>query len=238
MGTKSNGQNKLLIATLFLILMLSYCAIPSKDTTHHPEEEQTTEHAKEAAVHHEEPADDHAAKEAVHKEEAKHEDDKTAAHEEKAVEHKTQVVEGHAKEAAEEKPQASEAHVEAASNFPDLIAMNDPGYKKHKKGIVQFTHKKHAVDYKAGCGDCHHDDSGQPLELKMGDDVESCIDCHSEASKAPKPKDKKTPLTKEEKLEYHAEALHMNCIACHKAYNKEHKTKAAPTSCGKCHPKK
>ena len=38
-----------------------------------------------------------------------------------------------------------------------------------------------------------------------------------------------------EKLAYHANALHENCISCHKAYNKENKTKAAPSSCTKCH---
>ena len=39
-------------------------------------------------------------------------------------------------------------------------------------------------------------------------------------------------------MEYHAEALHENCISCHKDYNKKNKTKAAPQSCTKCHPKK
>jgi len=38
-------------------------------------------------------------------------------------------------------------------------------------------------------------------------------------------------------LEYQAEAMHENCISCHKAYDKKNKTKAAPTSCTKCHPK-
>ena len=39
-------------------------------------------------------------------------------------------------------------------------------------------------------------------------------------------------------MEYHAEAIHENCITCHKAYNKKNKTKAAPQACTKCHPKK
>ncbi|NNL41226.1 MAG: hypothetical protein HKO79_01910 [Desulfobacterales bacterium] len=32
--------------------------------------------------------------------------------------------------------------------------------------------------------------------------------------------------------------LQQNCIKCHKAYNKQKNTKAAPATCIKCHPKK
>ena len=30
-----------------------------------------------------------------------------------------------------------------AASVPDVIPLNDPSYEKHKKGIVQFEHKKH-----------------------------------------------------------------------------------------------
>ena len=115
-----------------------------------------------------------------------------------------------------------------------LIKMDNPAYSKHKKAIVVFTHLKHYQDYKIGCGDCHHDNKGVPLDLKPGDDVQSCIACH----KIPKRPKGASKLSKEERLEFHAEAVHMNCINCHKKYNKENKTKAAPQSCGKCHLKK
>jgi mono/diheme cytochrome c family protein len=72
--------------------------------------------------------------------------------------------------------------------------------------------------------------------MKAGDDAVGCAECHAEPGTAPKSKDKK--LSDSEKLEYHAEALHANCITCHKAYNKENNTKDAPASCAKCHPKK
>jgi len=121
----------------------------------------------------------------------------------------------------------------SSSKVADVIKMENKAYSKHKKGIVLFTHKKHTVDYKIGCGECHHDGSGTPLnDLKIDDDVENCIACHSE------PGQKRGKASKEEKLEYHAEAIHMNCILCHKKYNKKNKTKAAPQSCSKCHPKK
>jgi hypothetical protein len=125
----------------------------------------------------------------------------------------------------------------AGTKVADVIKMENKAYKEHTKGIVEFTHKKHVEEYKAECGDCHHDDKGKPLtDLKMGDDVQGCIECHKIPSERPKGKDA-PKLSKKERLEYHAEALHYNCKDCHRAYNKENNTKAAPTTCTKCHPK-
>ena len=108
----------------------------------------------------------------------------------------------------------------------------------HKKGIVNFTHTKHIDEYEIGCGQCHHDDQGIPLEnLQITDDVQKCIDCHSKPGERPKGKDA-PKLNKQQRLDYHAEALHYNCKGCHKQHNKQHKSKAAPTTCTKCHPKK
>ncbi len=129
-----------------------------------------------------------------------------------------------------------------AASAPDVIQMQNPGFKKHSKGIVVFHHHKHVAEYGATCGNCHHDDSGQPLtDLKDGDDVNGCGECHSEFGKISKA-DKK--LKKKEKVaKYYREALHENCIGCHKDHNKKNKLrrndpKAAPTSCKDCHPKK
>ena len=135
-----------------------------------------------------------------------------------------------------------------AASAPDVIPLNDPNYEKHKKGIVQFEHKKHWDDYSqqypdlypSKCGVCHHDENGKPLtELKDGDDVQKCIECHKTPSEAPKGKKAKKKLSKKEKIaQYHAEALHANCRDCHKQFNKKYKPKKAPTTCAKCHPKK
>ena len=125
----------------------------------------------------------------------------------------------------------------AGTSVPDVIKMDNPAYEKHTKGIVEFSHKKHATEYGAVCGDCHHDDQGQPLtNLKEGDDVQGCITCHKNPGERPKGKDA-PKLDKKGRLAYHAEAMHYNCKDCHKAYNKENKTKKAPTTCTKCHPK-
>jgi hypothetical protein len=136
-----------------------------------------------------------------------------------------------------------------AKAVPDVIELKDPAYEKHKKGVVHFEHEKHQDDYakqypeyyKNGCGECHHDKDGKPLSnLKEGDDVQKCIECHKIASEAPKGKKAEKKLTKKEKIkDYHAEALHANCRDCHKKYNKKYKPeKKAPTTCAKCHPKK
>jgi len=135
-----------------------------------------------------------------------------------------------------------------AKAVPDVIPLQDPAYEKHKKGVVQFEHKKHWDDYakdypefyKNDCGECHHDEDNKPLTaLKDGDDVQKCIECHKIAAEAPKGRKAKKKLKKKEKIkEYHAEALHENCRGCHKKFNKKYKPKKAPTTCTKCHPKK
>ena len=108
---------------------------------------------------------------------------------------------------------------------------------KYTDRVVPFTHKKHAEEYAASCGECHHDSNNKPLDLKVGDNVQPCIECHKKPGERPKGKDA-PKLSESEKLQYHAEAFHGNCKDCHKKHNKENNTKAAPTSCTKCHVKK
>lgn len=129
------------------------------------------------------------------------------------------------------------AVIYAGTAVDDVVKMENKIYDKHKKGIVEFTHKKHNEDYKIGCGDCHHDAEGKALnELKMGDEVQGCAECHKKPGEL-KGKDAKGKSDKE-KREYHANALHDNCIGCHKDFNKKNNTKKAPQTCAKCHPKK
>ncbi len=123
----------------------------------------------------------------------------------------------------------------AAATVSDVIKLDEKSYP-HKKGIIEFSHKKHSTDYKAGCGDCHHDSDNKPLNnLKDGDSVQKCVECHKKPGEI---KGKKAKgLSKQQKREYHANALHDNCKGCHKASNKKTGTKNAPTTCAKCHPK-
>ena len=127
--------------------------------------------------------------------------------------------------------------LQAGTTVPDVIKLANPNYE-HSKGPVEFHHKKHVEDYKLGCGECHHDAEGKPrTDLKAGDEVKPCFECHNKPGEKPKGKDA-PKLSKKEELQYHAEAMHENCRGCHKEYNKKNKTKAAPTTCTKCHEKK
>ena len=124
----------------------------------------------------------------------------------------------------------------AGTTAKDVITMDYNDYTKRKKGpqkyeFIEFTHKKHAEEYKISCGDCHHDKDNKPLDLKYGDDVQQCAECHNLMAK-PK-KDKKDIMALEN-------AMHGNCIACHKDVNKKAgdpkgKKGPAPVSCNKCH---
>ena len=131
----------------------------------------------------------------------------------------------------------------SGTKVDDVIKMNNgKAYTKHTKGIATFTHKKHNEEYKIDCGECHHDAKGVPLKLKMGDDVQPCLDCHikGKASRA-KMKTMSPAEKKKEKLKYHEGAIHENCQGCHEKFNKEKTGNArkgpAPVSCTKCHPK-
>jgi len=119
----------------------------------------------------------------------------------------------------------------------DVFEMkNTEAFAKHKMGICTFTHKKHTTaapdGYGVSCGECHHDENGKPLELKEGDAVQGCMECHEEAGKPKKPKGVSKDEWKEMQLEYYYGALHANCIDCHKTGG------AGPVKCAECHPKK
>lgn len=140
-----------------------------------------------------------------------------------------------------------------AGDVPEIIAMDNLDYDEHTKPIVEFPHQRHTDAFpqkypdffSAGCGSCHHDDEGKALtDLAPGDDVNACIDCHSEPGKVPsdvKKQMREQKLSREEKKswerEYHAEAVHDLCRGCHRKVRKADRSTSAPTSCMKCHTK-
>ena len=126
--------------------------------------------------------------------------------------------------------------VYATQQAPDEITMKSKVYKKHTKALVTLTHKKHSVDYKIACADCHHVYKDGKNVWKEGDAVQKCDECHSEA-KAPKAKKGEPQIPKKEKiLKYHYSAIHENCVQCHKDLKKAAKP-TGPTACKDCHPK-
>lgn len=144
----------------------------------------------------------------------------------------------------------------AGTEVKDEIRMENKAYSKHEKPIHVFTHKKHAVEYaekhpdlyKNGCGECHHEEKdGKPVplkNLKEGDEVKNCIECHKIPGYIETKEAKKKGLNKKQQREYHANAVHDNCQDCHKKFNKKMGLKSkdegyAPTKakCKTCHPK-
>lgn len=110
---------------------------------------------------------------------------------------------------------------------------NGAAVSQHRMGIVMFTHEKHYREkpngHGIGCGECHHDAAGKPLtELKPGDPVQSCFECHDKKDRPRKPQDISDEDWLAMRLEYYVEALHENCIECHKQ-------QGGPVKCTDCH---
>jgi hypothetical protein len=150
------------------------------------------------------------------------------------------------------------AGIYAAIQVADEIRLENKAYANHDEAIVIFQHRKHQAQYReknpelfnSQCGDCHHekvnDKENKPrVNLKEGDEVKNCIECHKKAEYV---KGKKAKgLSKLQRREYHANAMHDNCKACHKEYNKKKGLKSkdkgyapntyAPNTCKSCHAK-
>lgn len=127
----------------------------------------------------------------------------------------------------------------AGTEVADELVMDYNKYTQRKYEPPQyevfvFTHKKHNVDYDISCGDCHHDKEGNPLnDLKMGDNVQNCVECHTELQKTKE--NRKSILLLEN-------AIHENCVVCHKATNikagdPKGRKGPAPVACTACHVK-
>ena len=112
-----------------------------------------------------------------------------------------------------------------AADVPDDFMIQNEGYKKDKKGPVPLSHKKHSVDYKVACTDCHHEyDKDKNNTWKEGLPVKKCSECHN-------------PKVKKEGVMKLQNAYHRNCKNCHKKIDPESK-KAPSKKCAGCHAKK
>ena len=112
-----------------------------------------------------------------------------------------------------------------ATDVGDEINIKSDAFKAYKKGPVKLTHKKHNVDYKIACADCHHVYKEGKNVYKEGDPVQKCSECH-DALKS-KGKVKKLML-----------AYHKNCQGCHKQLEKAGKKTGPTKKCNDCHEKK
>ncbi|MCD6295706.1 MAG: Ig-like domain-containing protein, partial [Deltaproteobacteria bacterium] len=116
----------------------------------------------------------------------------------------------------------------AANNLtlPDVIMIDNQGFKVRKKGPVKLHHKKHGRDYKVACTECHHVYQGGKNVWTEKDEVKTCISCHH-------------PQKKQGNVDKLQNAYHKNCKTCHKKLVRENKSVTAPyKKCGDCHMKK
>lgn len=119
-----------------------------------------------------------------------------------------------------------------AADAPDTISIKPALWSELTKGPVEFSHKKHNVDYKLACTECHHKYENGTNVWKQGDPVDKCEKCHTE----PTITGEKKLTADQQKLNLKL-AFHNNCIECHKTYKKDHPDTTAPVVCAKCHPK-
>ena len=122
----------------------------------------------------------------------------------------------------------------AAQEVPEKIVIKSGLWKAHTKAAVEFSHKKHAEVYNIKCTDCHHVYKDGKNVWKQGDEVRTCMACHTEPTIQG---EKKLPEAQQKlnlKLAYHE-----NCVGCHKALKLKDREKYAniPTTCMNCHPK-
>ena len=117
------------------------------------------------------------------------------------------------------------AGIPLATDAPEEISILDPAIAKHKKGAVNLTHKKHAVDFKIACTECHHVYKEGKNVFKQGDPVQKCSACHD-------------PVKSKGKVKKLMLAFHKNCQGCHKELQKAGKDTGPTKKCNDCHAKK
>ncbi len=113
----------------------------------------------------------------------------------------------------------------------DVIELNSSIIKEHRQPIVQFNHYAHMDDYGIECSECHHVYENGKNVWSDSDPVKKCEQCHND----PTTKNEIRLPSKKLNLKY---AFHKSCIGCHRKYNKENNTEAAPVQCQNCHVKK
>lgn len=120
---------------------------------------------------------------------------------------------------------------QAATKAADVITIKAGLWTSHTKAPVEFTHKKHAEDYKIACTDCHHKFENGKNVWKEGDPVQKCEACHNEPTIQG---EKKLP-PEQQKLNLKL-AFHENCVGCHQKLKKDKPDTKAPVTCTGCHP--
>lgn len=115
---------------------------------------------------------------------------------------------------------------------PEVVQIFDSKWEKHTKCPVEFSHHKHATDYKIACTECHHVfENGQNV-WKEGDPACPCSSCHTELTIQGEKK-----LSEEDQKLNLKLAFHNNCQECHKKEKQNNANTTAPVTCNGCHAK-
>jgi hypothetical protein len=119
---------------------------------------------------------------------------------------------------------AKAAEPAASPSGLDVIIIDNEDYESDRKGIVTFTHRKHALDYKVSCWECHHEYVDGKNIWSPWEETVTCGACHDPEEKYDNP----ILLQK---------AYHFNCKNCHKSLAKEKKKTGPYRKCYGCHEK-
>jgi predicted CXXCH cytochrome family protein len=111
-----------------------------------------------------------------------------------------------------------------AADVPDEISVKSKAFETHKKAAVKLSHKKHNVDYKIACAECHHVFKDGKNVFKEGDPVQACSECHD-------------PVKSEGNVKKLMLAYHKNCQGCHKDLEAAGKPTGPTKKCNDCHAK-
>jgi len=120
----------------------------------------------------------------------------------------------------------------AAQKPPSEITLKPSLWPSLTQPPVKFDHKKHTVDDKTACTQCHHVFKDGKNVWKEGDQVQLCDKCHTEATVQGEMK-----LSPEQKKLNLKLAFHNNCLGCHKKLKQEDPASKAPVVCAGCHVK-
>ena len=95
-------------------------------------------------------------------------------------------------------------------------------------GPVMFSHAGHVRKYDLSCIACHHTLDSEDSEVE-----EHCKDCHAKPGFVRGKQAEE--LDEEDLLEHYLNALHAQCINCHKQKKIEDRKRKIPVGCTQCH---
>jgi hypothetical protein len=113
---------------------------------------------------------------------------------------------------------------------PDVFdyRFDDVDPAKIYAGPVSFDHAGHVTAHQLACSRCHH--TLEPGEAAVD---EHCRDCHPEAGFVRG--EAAAGMDRDDLMAHYLNALHDQCIDCHKAIKIQDRQRDIPVGCTQCH---